>query len=285
MSVGKRREGIKMSVRKIIQANFQEIVVGTLIFLTYLPMMAWMWDRWFARDSYYSHGILIPFVSIYLIWLKKDELINIPRSSSRLGFIFLVIGILIHVISSLLRVYFSSGFSLIMVLVGFVLHFYGRAYLRKIWFAIAFLVFMVPIPLYVITEISFQMKIFAAEIAETLLNKMGFAAIREGSAIKMSRTYVIIDDVCSGLRSLISLMALGSVFGYLMKASLPKRLMVFFSAIPIAIITNVARILFLSTVAEVWGARYVRGFVHDLSGFLIFALAFVLLLAVARLLE
>lgn len=285
MSAGKRHERISMPTRNFIQKNFQELAVGVIIFLTYLPTMVWMWDRWFARDSYYSHGILIPFVSVYLIWQKKEELTKLSRVPSSWGIVLLVAGVLLHVASSSLRVYFSSGFSLILTLTGFVLHFYGAAYLRRIWFAILFLVFMVPIPLYVITAISFKMKIFAAQIAEVILNQMGFVAVREGSVIKMQRTYVIVDDVCSGLRSLISLTALGSVFAYLMKASLVRRLAVFFSTIPIAVITNVVRIIFLSVVAEVWGAKYARGFVHDFSGFLVFALAFVLLVIVARLLE
>jgi len=270
-------------MKNFFQRNYQEILVGGLILLMYAPTFLWMWDRWFARDTYYSHGILVPFVTGYLIWQQKKELSKIERRPSRWGIPLLVIATLVHLVSSSLRVYFSSGFSLLLVILGYVLYFYGEAILRRIWFPIIFLVFMIPIPLYTITQISFQMKIFAAEIGERILNQMGFMAVREGSIIKMQHTYVVVDDVCSGLRSLISLMALGSLFAYFMKSESYKKIILFLSSIPIAIVTNVFRVVLLSSIAEIWGAKYTFGFVHDFSGFLVFALAFILLMAVGRL--
>jgi len=101
----------------------------------------------------------------------------------------------------------------------------------------------------------------------------------------MRSTYVIVDDVCSGLRSLISLLALGGVFAYGMKAPMIKRMVLFLSTIPIAIITNVCRVILLSAISEIWGSEYATGFIHDFSGFMVFGLAFILLFAVGKLLE
>ncbi len=263
----------------------KEVAVGIGFLLVYVPTFLWMWDRWFVRDSYYSHGILIPFVTVYLIWQQRDELVKMTPKSSPWGMRLIILGIAIHLVSSLFRVYFSSGFSMLVVLAGLILHFYGLNILRKIWFPIFFLVFMIPVPMVLITNISFQLKIFAAKIATFALNNMRMHAIREGSIIKMQHAYVIVDDVCSGLRSLITLVALGSIFAYWMKSRLTKRIILLLSTIPIAVITNVVRVIFLATVSEVWGAKYATGFTHDVSGFIVFALAFVLLFAVGRLLE
>ncbi|MFA5087601.1 MAG: exosortase/archaeosortase family protein [Candidatus Omnitrophota bacterium] len=268
-----------------LKKHFPPIFIAGLFLLTYVPTLVWMWDRWFARDSYYSHGILIPFVTAYLIWQKRDELARISHRRSRWGIPLVVIGLGLHVISSLFRVYFSSGFSMIVVLIGLILYFYGWKFLQKNLFPVFFLVFMVPIPLVIIANISFKMKILAAQIATFLLNRMGFLAIRDGSWIRMQHAYVIVDDVCSGLRSLISLTALGSIFAYWMKGPMIKRMILFLSTIPIAIITNVFRIIFLSFISEVWGPQYATGLTHDISGFLVFALAFALLFAVGRILE
>ena len=101
----------------------------------------------------------------------------------------------------------------------------------------------------------------------------------------MRSAYVVVDDVCSGLRSLISLTALGSIFAYWMKTSPIKRTILFLSTIPIAIVTNVCRIIFLSTVSDIWGPQYAVGLIHDLSGMIVFGLAFVLLFVVGKLLE
>ncbi len=262
----------------------QFLLAGMFVF-TYIPTLVWMWERWFAADSYYSHGILIPFVSMYLIWQRRTTLFAIEPSRAKGGMPLIIFGIAVHLLSSLFRVYFTSGFSMLIVVTGLVLHFYGWKTLRCIWFPLVFLVFMVPIPLVVIANISFKMKLFAAQIATAALNNAGLPAIREGSIIRMQHAYVIVDDVCSGLRSLISLTALGSIFAYEMKSSVSKRILLFLSTIPIAIVTNVVRVVFLASVSEIWGSQYAAGFTHDVSGFAVFALAFLLLYAVGKLLE
>jgi len=271
-------------------SNFKEkhlkpLIAGVVFLLAYLPTLIWMWDRWYARDSYYSHGILIPVVSIILIWQMRWELAKIKKSSSGWGLPLIITGMAVHVFGVLMRVYFVSGFSMLLVLVGLILFFYGKAVFKKIMFPVLFLVFMIPVPLVIIVNISFKMKIFAAKIAAIVLNSSGIPAVREGSLIRMRHTQVVVDDVCSGLRSLISLMALGSIFAYWMKATLGRKLALFLTAIPIAVITNVLRIIFLACVAEIWGVKIAGGFLHDASGFLVFAGAFVLLYVMARVIE
>lgn len=268
-----------------IRRHSQLLISGLVLLAAYLPALLWMWDRWFARDSYYTHGILVPFVTGYLIWQQREELSRIPVKRSAWGMVLIVGGILFYLLSSLFRVYFSSGFSLLIVLVGLVLHYYGTAVFRKILFPLFFLVFMMPLPLVVIINISFKMKLFAAEIAASILNGMGVWAHQEGSIIKMRHTYVIVDDVCSGLRSLITLTALGSIFAYWLKGPMYKRILLFLATIPIAIVTNVCRVIILSLMSEIWGAEYTAGFVHDATGMLVFVLAFILLYITARILE
>ena len=269
----------------ILKKYSREIIVAVIFLLAYLPAFIWMWARWWARDSYYSHGILIPFASIYLIWQIKDELKKIKPSSSPWGMPLIVAGLIIHLLSSLLRVYFSSGFSMIIVLSGLVLHFYGKDIFKKVAFPIAFLFFMVPLPMVVIANISFKLKLFAAKIAAIILNDMGLPAMQQGSIIRMRSAYVIVDDVCSGLRSLVSLTALGSIAAYWLKGPLSKRMLLFLSTIPIAVITNVCRIILLSCISEIWGTEYATGFIHDFTGFLVFAIALLLLFAVKKLIE
>ena len=263
----------------------KEIAVGLVFILAYIPTLMWMWDRWFVLDSYYSHGILVPFVTGYLIWQDREALKNIPCISSPWGMWLIILGVIIHLLSSLFRVYFSSGFSMLIVLFGLILHFFGVKILKKILFPVTFLIFMVPLPMVVIANISFKMKIFAAQIATEVLNAMRIPALREGSLIKMRHAYVMVEDVCSGLRSLISLAALGSIFAYWMKGPMWKRILLLFCTIPVAVMTNVFRVVFLASISEIWGAQYATGFIHDLSGFLVFALAFLLLLFIGRLLE
>lgn len=137
----------------------------------------------------------------------------------------------------------------------------------------------------VVANLSFQLKMFAAEISTMLLNNMRIPAVRDGSIIKMHSAYVVVDDVCSGLRSLISLTALGSIFAYWMESTMLKRILLFLSTIPIAIVTNACRILFLSAVSEIFGAEHAIGLIHEITGYMVFGLAFILLYVTRKILE
>ena len=273
------------SKKNFLKNNPQLIILVILFLFNYLPTFLEMWDHWFERDSYYSHGILIPFISAFLIWQKKEELKKIYFESSPWGMPLIIGGVCLQLLSALFRVNFSSAFSMLLVFIGLILYFYGERILYKIRFPIAFLIFMIPMPDVVIANISFKMKIFAAHVATIALNNMRMPAIQRGSIIFMQHTQVQVEDICSGLRSLISLMALGSIFAYWMKASLAKRIFLFLLTMPIAIITNVCRIVFLASVSEIWGPQYAEGWVHDAAGFIVFGLAFILLFAMGRLIE
>ncbi|HSV43792.1 MAG TPA: exosortase/archaeosortase family protein, partial [Candidatus Bathyarchaeia archaeon] len=244
-------------MKTLFKKHRDPLLAFLLCLATYVPTFLWMKIRWFAKDSYYSHGVLIPFVVAYLIWDKREQLQGLlpyqATESRRWGIPLVLTGLVIHLISSILRVYFTSGFSFLLVLIGLVLHFYGQKTLKMLSFALFFLVFMLPLPEVVIVNISFRMKMFAAAMAAKVINQIGILAIREGSVIRMPHAYVVVDDVCSGLRSLISLAALGSLFAYFFKAPLWKKIILFVSTIPIAVITNMCRVVFLAFVSEIWG--------------------------------
>lgn len=261
------------------------ISLGVLTILAYIPTFIWMVDRWSAKDTYYSHGFLVPLIIIFIVWLKKDNLSKLKLKPSGWGWLFFISGVLIHLVSALWRVYFSSGFSIILVMVGLVLLFFGKAFLRRLWFPISFLVFMIPLPLIAIANISFKLKIFAAQISTSIINGLGVAAIREGSIIKTRHSYIIVEDPCSGIRSLIALIALGALMAYFMDSTRIKKVMLFISSIPIALASNVIRITTLSLVSEMYGAKFITGKFHDTMGVLVFVFAFLGLSLVGKVLE
>lgn len=269
----------------MIKKYLKHIIITAVFAFTYAPTFWWLGYRWFTGDSYYSHGPLVPFVSIFLIWQMKDELKKIEIKECNFGINLIVLGLAIHFFSSIFRVYFTSGFSMLITLIGCIIYLFGMELFKKISFPVLFIFFMIPMPQEIIANLSFNLKLFAAKIATILLNKIGILAINQGSIIKMRTAQVVVDDVCSGLRSLISLTALGSIFAYWLKSSMFKRILLFLCTIPIAVITNVCRVMILAFVSEVWGAKYVEGAVHDISGYSIFVIAFILLLACKKIIE
>ena len=252
---------------------FKLISIVFLLALTYFPVFLWMFDRWFSRDSYYSHGILIPFLVIFFIWQKRSKIINQPFIASVWGNRLFLIGVGIHLLSLIAGVYFTSAFSLVIVLLGLVLQLYGRQVFKELYLPLLFLVLMIPLPLVFIVNLSFQLKLLAAKLAAIMLHQLGIPAISEGSYIQMRNAFVVVEDVCSGLRSLMALISLGAVFAYLMKTSYKKKLVLLLAAFPIAIIVNALRIAVLALKAEWWGVESIQGIVHEVAGYLVIAVA------------
>ncbi len=256
-----------------------------LLFIVYVPMFRWMVDRWMAPESYYGHGFLIPIVSLYVLWQRKDMLKEVKISSEMSG-LFIVAGCLfVHILCALLRVYFISGFSFVMAIYGLALFFFGKEMAKKLVFPVFFLLAMIPLPLVLISNLTVKLKLFAAEAATVILNKIGFPSIRDGSIIRMPHSFIAVEAPCSGLRSLISLMTLGVLFAFASKASSLKKGIIIASSVPIAIVTNIIRILMLATVNDLYGEKIAMGFFHDFSGFFVFAFAFAGLWIVGRVLE
>ena len=261
------------------------LIILVLFIATYFPTLIWMWDRWMAKDSYYGHGILVPFISGFIIWQKLKKSKKEKAMPSNLGLVLIATGLFIHLASAWMRIYFSSGFSMLITLAGIAIYFFGIRALRTFAFPILFLIFMMHLPLVTIANISFKMKLFAAEMSKDLINAIGIPAIRQGSLIIMRQTNLMVGDPCSGLRSLISLLALGSLFSYYANVSRIRKTILFSASIPLALASNIARISFLCFMSEVYGPKSAEGLVHDAAGMMVFVLAFLGMVVVGKILE
>ena len=256
-----------------------------LLLITYIPTFKWMVERWVHPESYYGHGFLIPLVSLYIVWQRRELLKKANVSGEMSGLAIVVIGLFVHIICALLKVYFLSGFSFVFVLYGLILFFFGKDMTRNLIFPIFFLLAMIPLPLVLIGNLTVRLKLFAAQCATVILNHIGFPSMRDGSIIKMPNSFIAVEAPCSGLRSLISLLTLGLLFAFAMKVSYVKKGLLLLSAIPIALAANIVRILMLATVNDLYGEKIAMGFFHDFSGYFMFAFAFTGLWMVGRALE
>lgn len=260
-------------------------VLSVLTLIAYIPTFEWMIDRWSVKDTYYSHGFLVPLISIFIAWLKRDKLAKLKVTPSGAGWILFGTGMFIHILSALWRVYFSSGFSLLLVIVGLILLFLGKEHLKVLTFPISFLLFMIPLPLVAIANISFKLKTFAAAASTVIVRGLGVPVIREGSIMKTMHAYLVVEDPCSGIRSLIALIALGALMAYFSHMPRSKKAGLFMSSVPIAISTNIIRIVALTMASEMYGSKFAMGFFHEAMGIMVFVFAFLGLTLVSRILE
>jgi exosortase len=243
------------------------------------PTFLWMAERFETHDSFYSHGWLIPFASGWLIWQRRQRLQACRIRPSFAGLSLLMPSVAAHLLATWWDLHFVSGFAMLGALWGLVWTLWGREALWALRFPMLFLLFMVPLPSVLLLAVSFKMKLFAAGLATALLKLMGLAAIQAGSTIHVSGISVVVDDTCSGLRSLISLIALATLWTSLMPPSARRwhKLTIVASALPISVAANMVRILALVLLSVIYGPKIADGFIHYGSGILVFGVSLVVL--------
>jgi len=243
-----------------------------------------LWGTWLSNPNY-SHGYLIPPVAAFLLWLERKQFAESAARGTPWGLFLVAFALLGHLISIRAGVFMTQGYSFVLLLYGIALLFFGGRATRTVWFGIGYLVFMLPMPPFLMNVVSFNLKLLAARTGSAIAVKMGIPLVRSGVTIHMPAGSLRIADPCSGLRSLIALVALGALFAYLTKGPLWKRVVLFVAAVPLAVIANIVRIAVLCAVANVWGVDAALGFFHDFSGLLLFLIAFAGLAIVRKLLR
>ncbi len=257
---------------------FQGVVLAGLLGALYYKIFYNMGLQWY-HDPDYSHGFLVPLMCAYFAWERRAKLLALPLAPNVWGIGLLGFGLLMLVIGSVGAELYLQRTSVIVVLAGLALLLLGRDYLRVLAFPIAFLFFMVPLPAIVVNMVSFPLQIFAAETAAFCLFKIGIPVLREGNVIELAGTTLEVAEACSGIRSLQALLALGTVYAYFSQRAMWKRWLLVLLSIPIAIIANAFRVTGTGVLANYWGLEAAEGFYHTFAGWLIFVVAFVLLLA------
>jgi exosortase A len=260
------------------------VAIAASLAVVYRQTLVILWRTW-ENNPNYSHGYLIPPVVAFLLWRERARFARAIGRGSAWGLVLILLGLVGHVASIRAGVFMVQGYSLVVVLFGLVLFFLGGRAARAIWFPLGYLVFMLPMPPLIANVLSFRLKAFAARAGSAIAFRAGIPLARTGMTIHLPAGSLRIADPCSGLRSLIALVALGALFAYLTQAPLWKRLVLFLAAIPLAVFANIVRIAVLCGVANVWGVDAALGFFHDFSGLLLFIIAFVGLVVVRRLLR
>jgi EpsI family protein len=235
-------------------------------------------DLWFDWDRDNSHGFLVPVVSAYFVWERREALRALTLVPNWWGMAWLLAGATILLVGSIGAEMFSQRVSLIVILAGLVLLICGKDHLRLLSFPLAFLFFMIPLPAIVMNAIAFPLQIFAAKTAAFCLYNFGIPVLREGNVIVLAGTTLEVAEACSGIRSMQALMALSTVYAYFSEPSVWRRCALVVCSIPIAIIANAVRVSGTGVLAHYWGVEAAEGFYHTFEGWLVFVVAFILLL-------
>lgn len=266
------------------QYRLQLFLVLPLLAGMYFTIVPDMVSNWHNDDNY-SHGFLVPFIAGYFLWQRWPDLKERLVKPDGFGLVIIVWGVLQLLLAWLGTEYFTMRTSLIVLLAGMTLFWFGREVLKGLALPLGYLIFMVPIPYIIYDMIAFPLKLFVTKVSVAFLKMAGVVVMREGNIIMFPATTLEVADACSGIRSLISLLAIAVAYAYLIKTSEVRRWFIIVSAVPIAVATNALRVIVTGILAQWWGARAAEGFFHEFAGMAVFLLAMAMLVACGELLR
>ena len=255
-------------------------VVGAVVWV-YWPVLVRLVDAW-SNDDNYSHGFLILPVAAYFAWERKDRFFAESRKPSWFGLVVFIGSLLVLLAGLLGSELFLTRISIVGTIAGLVLFLFGWHHLKIMAFPIGFLILMVPIPSIIFNQIAFPLQLLASRAGEWAISAVGIPVLREGNVLHLARTTLEVAEACSGIRSLVSLITLGIVYGYFMDNRTWVRVLIVASTIPVAIFANAARVAGTGMASHWIGKEAAQGFLHESAGIIVFAFAFLMLLVVER---
>lgn len=294
-------EGLGLAVltrRDYQRAAWIAVIVGLIFVLFHLQgnttdtrvfgrsALLWMARRWTESAGDFSHGWIIPIVSAAVVWLRRRDLAAAPKQRSRLGLAVVCLALLLHWLGAKAQQTRLSLMALILLIWGIPFYLLGWEVARRLIFPCAYLIYC--IPLNFLDSLTFPLRILMAAVSTVLLNGIGIAAERSGSAIYSlagGGFNFDVADPCSGLRSLLAMTALTAVYASFTQKTLLKKWILFLAAVPIAVAGNVVRITSVALVAEAFGEKPALGLYHDYSGYVVFAVGIFLMVSTGYMLN
>ena len=250
------------------------ILVG-LILMLYASVIKDLVLQWWT-DVNYGHGFFVPLFSSYILWHERERWTKTEIKPSNFGFVVMLGAVGLLLLGSLGAELFVSRFSLLVLLAGMILFLAGWKMLRAVSFPLSYLIWMIPIPVIIFNQITFPLQLLASRLATAWLELVQVPVLRDGNVLVMSNYSLEVVEACSGIRSLMTLIALAVAYVYLFEPRRWVRYVLTLLMIPIAIVTNAIRILGAGMLAHRYGPATAEGFLHGFSGWLIFVSALVL---------
>ncbi len=267
--------------------------ISLLLSLLYFRTFIWLISSWLT-DPYYSHGFLIPIICGFIAWRNireyknkntetepETDLDSAPFKFKLPGIYIFAFGLTLYVIGFIKLFPFLSALSFLFTASGLILYFYGKSMMRSFLFPISFLIFAIPLPFVFLEKVAYVLQSLSAHYPALFIEMLGIPVTRVGAAIQLEDASFFIGLPCSGMNSLISLLALTTIFIYILRCPLYKKATLLCITVPIAIFANVLRVTSLLLIAHAYGAETANGFFHTFFSPLLFIIAFIFLVLIS----
>lgn len=255
------------------------ILLGLLVL--YVPTY-WMLAHGLWNSEEQAHGPIVLVVALFLIWQQRAVFVREASTPTRveaaIGWTLLIIGLLAYALGRSQDILLFEVGSQIPVILGMLLITVGTRAARSLWFALFFLLFMIPLPGFVVDAATGPLKQYISVIAEQVLYAAGYPIGRSGVTLTVGPYQLLVADACSGLHSMFSLSAMGLLYLYLMeRTSLTRNLIIMAAILPIAFVANIVRVMVLILVTYHLGDEAGQGFLHGFAGIMLFVIGLLFL--------
>jgi len=288
---------------------WQSLAISFAIAFAYATVLVKLFHDWW-NDENYSHGLLIPLIIGYILWSQRDKLARVPaRPTLLLGGAAILLALLTLWAGVAGAELYTQRLSLILLLAGITVYFWGLSLLRLILVPLSLLFLAIPIPTIIFNKIAFPLQLFASRCAVWSMSVLGIPVLRQGNIIELKplnsfdTKKLEVVEACSGIRSLMTLLTLavvfayfshspsddppdsGKRFGWLRSYWFWRAVIIMVSAVPIAIVTNAFRVSGTGVLAHYYGTAVADGFFHSFSGWAIYIVAFIMLFGIGMVLD
>ena len=286
-----------LSKHELINIGFVSVIIGFLFVLFHLlgntvenidsrSAFTWMIARWGDTESFgadYSHGYLIPFVSLYVVWRNRDELFAAPKKICMFGLFVIISALFMHWVGAKMQQTRVSLMSLILLAWGIPLYFFGWQVAKRLIFPCSYLIFCVPLNF--LDALSGPLQRMATSLGFIMIQGLGIEIQKVGTQLISPFFSLNVEAPCAGLRSLLAMTALTAVYAYFTQKTFVKRWILFLLSIPIAVVGNIGRILSIALVSITAGQQYGAGLHHDWAGYVLFTVSISLMVGFGKLLN
>jgi exosortase B len=258
------------------------LVVGSALF----ALLAYScWQLWHTswNDEAHAHGPIIAAVIVWLCWRQSVPAIavSVPAQVQVGGWLLLMLGVVAYGVGHAVVMPLLHVAALIPIAIGVLLVVGGARALTAYWFPVLFLVFLIPFPAFVIEHLTSAMKWRISWLTEMLLYEAGYPIARSGVVLAIGQYQLLVADACSGLNSIFSLFAMGLLYLHLMQhRNRLRSVVLLLLLVPVAVLANLLRVLFLVLLTYHAGDEAAQGFMHDFAGLSVFVIALLLIFGI-----
>jgi exosortase len=272
-------ESLRVTMNRNTIAAAALVAIGLLIL--YADVLTKLLSAWRTDDNY-SHGFFIVPIAVYLAWERRGQLAAATRRPSALGLLVVLASTVVLAAGVLGSELFLTRVSLIGVLGGIVLFMFGWQHLRILAFPLLFLLLMIPLPAIIFNKIAFPLQLLASRTGEYALSSVDIPVLREGNVLILANTSLEVAEACSGIRSLVSLVALSLIIARTTEHRTWARALIVLSAAPVAVLVNALRVTTTAAATYWYGRGAAEGLVHELVGLAMFIVALALVMSCGR---